>query len=69
MPIDVPVAGDFGGALGAARLGMMAAGAEQDIVTRPDVAQTIEPSRQLESAFADAHQRYREAYQSIRNLT
>lgn len=69
MPIDVPVAGDFGGALGAARLGMMAAGAGQDIVTRPDVAQTIKPSRQLEGAFADAHQRYREVYQSIRNLT
>lgn len=69
MPIDVPVAGDFGGALGAARLGMMAAGAGQDIVTRPEVAKTINPSLPLAHAFADAHQRYRKAYKSIRNLT
>ena len=67
-PVDVPVAGDFGGALGAARLGMIAAGASHDIVTRPAVAQTIEPNRGLTDAFDDAYGRYREVYRAIKPL-
>ncbi len=65
--IDVPVAGDFGGALGAARLGMMAAGAGIDIVTRPAIEKTIAPNTSMQSAFLDAHQRYREAYDVLKN--
>lgn len=65
LAIDVPVAGDFGGALGAARLGMLAAGAGSDIITRPKVAKTIQPNQDLVAAFADAHQRYRQAYKSL----
>ncbi len=66
-PIDVPIAGDFGGALGAARLGMMAEGAGSDIVTRPKTDKAIEPNKDLSAAFADAHQRYRMAYQAIKS--
>ena len=69
IPIDVPVAGDFGGALGAARLGMMAAGASSDIITRPKTEKTITPNKDLIAAFADAHQCYREAYKAIKNLS
>lgn len=65
LAIDVPVAGDFGGALGAARLGMMAAGAGSDIITRPQVEKTIQPNQDLVAAFADAHQLYREAYKRL----
>lgn len=69
LSVDVPVAGDFGGALGAARLGMMASGAGADVVTRPPIAKTIDPNPNFKNAFADAHARYRQAYSLIRNLT
>ncbi|MDZ7824617.1 MAG: xylulokinase [Ahrensia sp.] len=66
IAIDVPVAGDFGAALGAARLGMMAAGASQDIIVRPTMQKTIMPNKHMTNAFADAHSRYREAYKATR---
>ncbi len=43
-PVQLPVAGDFGGAFGAARLALMAAtGAGAEIATLPPIARTIEP--------------------------
>jgi xylulokinase len=70
MPISVPVAGDFGGAFGAARLAMMAAtGAGAEIATAPQIAKTIEPDTTLTSAFAEAHARYRAAYTGLKGLT
>lgn len=70
MPIEIPVAGDFGGAFGAARLGMMAAtGAGREIATTPQIEYTIEPDRSLTSAFAEAHARYRAAYSALKGLT
>ncbi len=70
MPIDLPVAGDFGGAFGAARLGMMAAtGAGVAIATPPQIARTIDPARTLTTAFAEAHTRYRASYTALKGLT
>ena len=70
LPISVPVAGDFGGAFGAARLAMMAAtGAGAEIATAPQIAKTIEPDTTLTSAFAEAHARYRAAYLALKGLT
>ncbi|NKB78007.1 MAG: xylulokinase [Gammaproteobacteria bacterium] len=69
MPIDVPVSGDFGGAFGAARLGMMAVGASDEIITRPPVYKTIQPNKDLIQAFIDAHEGYCEAYKMVKNLT
>ncbi|MGJ8589427.1 MAG: xylulokinase [Yoonia sp.] len=70
MPIHLPVAGDFGGAFGAARLGMMAAtGAGVDIATAPQIARTIDPDTTLTSAFAQAHARYRAGYSALKGLT
>jgi xylulokinase len=70
LPISVPVAGDFGGAFGAARLAMMAAnGAGAEIATAPQIAKTIEPDTTLTSAFAEAHARYRAAYTALKGLT
>ena len=69
LPIELPVAGDFGGAFGAARLGMMAAtGAGAELATLPAIARVIEPVAQLTDDFAAAHQRYRAAYQAIKTL-
>ena len=70
VPVARPVAGDFGGAFGAARLGRMAAtGAGTEIATRPEIAETFEPDPALQDDFAAAHARYRESYAALRDLT
>lgn len=67
MPIQIPEAGDYGGAFGAARLGMMAAtGAGAEIATAPKIARTVEPDPTLAPAFAEAHARYRDAYAALK---
>lgn len=69
-PVQLPVAGDFGGAFGAARLALMAAtGAGAEIATLPQIARQIDPDPTLTSAFAEAHARYRAAQTAIRGLT
>ncbi len=69
LPIELPIAGDFGGAFGAARLGMMAAtGAGGEIATAPQIARIIEPDTSLTSAFAQAHARYRASYDALKGL-
>jgi len=69
-PLQLPAAGDFGGAFGAARLGLMAAtGAGTEIATLPPIARTIEPDRALTAAFDAGHARYRAAQSAIKGLT
>ncbi len=68
VQVEVPVAGDFGGAFGAARLGMMAAGGGLEVAQSPKIARVIEPVPALQDAFAQAHVRYRAASAAIRNL-
>lgn len=69
IPLMLPEAGDFGAALGAARLGMMAAtGAGVEIATMPPIAKDIAPDPALTPAFADAHARYRTAYTVLKDL-
>lgn len=70
MPVSLPVSGDFGGAFGAARLGLMAAtGAGAEIATQPKISHVIEPVSALKSAFDEGHARYRAAAAAIRGLT
>lgn len=67
MPIEIPEAGDFGGAFGAARLGLMAAsGAGPQIATAPRIERVVEPDHALAPAFAEAHARYRDAYKALK---
>jgi len=67
MPIEIPEAGDFGGAFGAARLGLMAAtGAGAEIATAPRIQRVVEPDGALAPAFAEAHRRYRDAYAALK---
>lgn len=68
-PVSLPVAGDFGGAFGAARLGLMAAtGAGAEIATLPQIAREILPDPKLKDAFDAGHARYRAAQTAIRSL-
>lgn len=68
-PVSLPVAGDFGGAFGAARLGLMAAtGAGAEIATLPQIAREILPDPALKDAFDAGHARHRAAQTAIRSL-
>ncbi|TMV94076.1 xylulokinase [Thioclava sp. BHET1] len=70
IPVKLPVAGDYGGAFGAARLGLMAAsGAGAEIATPPAIAREIEPVSAQIAAFDDGYARYREAASRIAGLT
>lgn len=69
-PVQLPVAGDFGGAFGAARLAIMAAtGAGAEIATLPKIARQIDPDPGLKDAFDAGHARYRAAQTAITGLT
>ncbi len=70
IAVELPVSGDFGGAFGAARLGLMAAtGQGAEIATAPEIARVVEPDTELTGAFSDAHHRYRAAYQALKTLS
>jgi xylulokinase len=70
IPVEVPADGDFGGAFGAARLGLIAAtGADpRAICTPPATAETIEPVSALAGAFDEAYRRYRALYPAIKGV-
>ncbi|NOZ32707.1 MAG: xylulokinase [Alphaproteobacteria bacterium] len=71
MEIHVPqvskFGGDFGGAFGAARLGLCAAtGADPLVVcTAPEIRKTIAPDPALKNAYGDQYARYRALYPAI----
>ncbi|MEM8580556.1 MAG: FGGY-family carbohydrate kinase, partial [Pseudomonadota bacterium] len=69
VPLQKPVSGEFGAALGAARLGMIAAtGIPPELAIQPaETSAEIEPVADLQNAFQDAHQRFRRAYPAIRD--
>jgi len=67
MEIHVPHDGDFGGAFGAARLGLIAAeGADPaEICTMPEISHVVEPDRDLSDAYSKQYARYRALYPAI----
>ncbi|MDW4496951.1 xylulokinase [Sulfitobacter sp. D35] len=68
-PLEVPEAGDYGGAFGAARLGQMAAtGGGAELAARPRIARTVEPDPSLTDAFLSGHARYRAAYKALKEI-
>jgi xylulokinase len=71
IPIDVPAQGEFGAAVGAARLGLIAAaGADPLAVCKaPALAETIEPEAALVSDFSDHHARWQALYPSIKGAS
>jgi xylulokinase len=67
MEIALPEDGDFGGALGAARLGLCAAegASPQTVMTMPPIKTIIAPDRSLSAAYSDQYARYRALYPAI----
>jgi xylulokinase len=70
IPVDVPAHGDFGAALGAARLGMVAAtGADPaTVMTPPPIVETIAPESGLREAFDVRLAKFRQFYPAIRTI-
>jgi xylulokinase len=70
VPVDVPAAGDFGGAFGAARLGLIAAtGANfAQVLTPPRISKTIAPDAKARDAYEKAYGRYVRIYPAIREI-
>lgn len=66
--LTLPADGEFGAALGAARLAMVAAGAGsvEQVMTAPDVVDEITPETDLRGAFDQAYAAFRAAYPAIR---
>ncbi|KAE9629315.1 xylulokinase [Parasedimentitalea maritima] len=68
LPLDLPEKGDFGAALGAARLAI-AADTNADLSTimnRPKVAETVEPHIDLVDRYSETHARYRALYPNLK---
>jgi len=70
IPIDLPAAGDFGGAFGGARMGLIAAtGADfAKVCTKPKIARTIAPETSAVAAYDKAYARYTKIYPSIKDI-
>lgn len=71
VPVDLPEKGDFGAALGAARLAIVGdtGAAASDVMSRPKVARTIEPRADLAHAYDDAYAQYRALYPALKEIT
>ena len=70
IPIDVPADGDFGGAFGAARLGLIAAtGASyREVCAPPRTAKTIKPEARARAAYEAQYARYVQIYPAIKEI-
>ncbi|MBE3638927.1 xylulokinase [Mangrovicoccus algicola] len=70
QPLDLPAKGEFGAALGAARLAICGVtGADPDtVMTRPGIGETVMPRPDLIPAYDDAYAAWRELYPSLRVL-
>ncbi len=70
LPVDVPADGDFGGAFGAARLGLIAAtGASyKEVCTPPRIAKTVKPDVKAQQAYEAQYARYVQIYPAINGI-
>ncbi|MGV6849285.1 MAG: xylulokinase [Marinibacterium sp.] len=70
LPVDRPAKGEFGAALGAARLAICGAtgSTPSEVMTPPAIAETIDPDTALVPAFGAAHAQFRSSYPSIKAL-
>lgn len=70
IPVDLPSKGEFGAALGAARLSICGlTGAEPaDVMIRPAVAETIDPRPDMAEPYAAAYARFTASYPAVKAM-
>jgi xylulokinase len=70
IPIDLPEAGEVGGAYGAAHLGITAAtgASHEDVCKPPRIAKTVKPDAKLKGAYDDAYRQYAQIYAATKEI-
>ena len=70
LPVDIPEKGEFGAALGAARLAIIGTSGKlpDQVMTKPTIAKTISPRSDLVAAYEEAYQSWRKIYPAIKAL-
>ena len=70
LPLYLPKGREFGAALGAARLGLIAASikAPEDVIIAPEIEVTIDPISNLKTQFDEAYQGFRAAYLGLKSI-
>ncbi|MEM9967923.1 MAG: xylulokinase [Pseudomonadota bacterium] len=69
LPLDLPISREYGAAMGAARLGIMAStGAGPEVAARPKIASQIKPDPTLRMAMQAGHERYKAAYALLKEF-
>lgn len=70
MPVALPAGGEFGAALGAARLGICAAtgAVPKEVMTAPEISKTITPHRDLTQDFDAAYRAFKASYPGIKSI-
>lgn len=67
LRLALPEDGEFGGALGAARLALVGDGYPlSEVLTKPKIAQVVSPDQNLQSKYETAYQRFRKLYQLLK---
>lgn len=70
VPLTLPRAGEFGAALGAARLGMSAATGKdvEQIMVQPETGDIIRPETELRAAYDAAYARFGATYPAVKSV-
>ncbi|WP_325893455.1 xylulokinase [Grimontia sp. NTOU-MAR1] len=70
IPLQLPASGEFGAALGAARLGMIAASGEsaENIMLSPSIRYEIQPDITNRAVWEEAYGKFRMAYSGIKAI-
>ena len=70
VPLQLPVSGEFGAALGGARLGMIAATgvSPESVITSPQINNEVRPDERVRDSFEEAYQGFRAAYQGLKSI-
>lgn len=71
VPLELPKDGEFGAALGAARLAVIAGtgSSPNDILTAPEIGERVQPDEKLLEAFDAAKNHFRSAYSHLKQLS
>ena len=68
-PILLPEDGDFGAAFGAARLAILATGADPTkVLITPKIKRTFLPNTDLQHKYEQAYEQFRQLYPALKNL-
>lgn len=68
LPVDLPEQGEFGAALGAARLAIcgVTGASPSDVMTKPTIAETIQPRTDLIAAYDTSYRKFAALYPALK---